>query len=169
MPDCTSNAAGVSRLGGHGDGVAVVVVALDQDDSLSALSRLFRGKAGGVGLVNSGDDGVKVQIREVGAVPVDVTAALGGRLGDVAFVDGVAVVESAAKHRLVVGDEGEREGLHALGEIGQREKLCIADGLGPPGIALTVDAGKIVGDIVVVLKRARIAAGDRALVLLGSR
>ena len=157
---------GRERLGGHGDGVAVVVVALDQDDSLSALSRLFRGKAGGVGLVNSGDDGVKVQIREVGAVPVDVTAALGGRLGDVAFVDGVAVVESAAKHRLVVGDEGEREGLHALGEIGQREKLCIADGLGPPGIALTVDAGKIVGDIVVVLKRARIAAGDRALVLL---
>ena len=157
---------GRERLGGHGDGVAVVVVALDQDDSLSALSRLFRGKAGGVGLVNSGDDGVKVQIREVGAVPVDVTAALGGRLGDVAFVDGVAVVESAAKHRLVVGDEGEREGLHALGEIGQREKLCIADGLGPSGVALTVDAGEIVGDIVVMLKCARVAAGDRTLVLL---
>ena len=37
---------GRERPGGHGDGVAVVVVALDQDDSLSALSRLFRGKAG---------------------------------------------------------------------------------------------------------------------------
>ena len=63
-------------------------------------------------------------------------AALGGRLGDVAFVDGVAVVESAAEHSFIVSNEGEREGLHALGQVAECEQLRIADGLGPSGVAL---------------------------------
>ena len=153
-------------LSGHLDAVAVAVVALDKEDGETALARLLGGKTGGIGLIHGRDNGVEVQTFKVCAVPVSVIALLLGNFGDVALAEGRAVGERAAQHLLVVRDKGEREGLHARGDARDGGKLREGNGLGAAGKALAVDAGQIVGNIVVVLKCARIAAGDRACKLL---
>ena len=157
---------GRKRLSGHGDGAAVVVVSFDEKNGKSAVARLLGGKRGGVGFVDCGDNGVEVQVCKVASIPVDMAAVLLRRIGNVAFGEGIAVVEDAAEHGLTVGNEGEREGFHALRQLGKREKLFVGGGFCASDIALAVDAGEIIGDVVVVLKRTCIAAGDRAAILL---
>ena len=157
---------GRDRLGGQLDGVAVVVAAFDKQDGKTALACLLGGKTGGVGLIHGRDNGVEMERIEVCAVPMGMIAIFFGNVGDVALVKGRAIGERAAQHLLTVGKEGEREGLHALGHACDRGELGEGDRLGAADEALTVDAGQVVGDIVVVCKGTGIAAGDRARVLL---
>ena len=124
---------GIGRLRGGGECVCFVKFTLDEEDAAAIRALRVALEGGAVGSVLSGDDGIKAQVGQVGAVPDRIAPALLRQTGEDGEIKGVAVVKAQRFERSAVADKAERKAEKVLGYTVKRTEGSVVHRLRLPG------------------------------------
>ena len=125
--------AGIGRLRGGGERVRLVELALDEENAAAVRALRVALEGGAVGGVFGGDDGIKAQVGQVGAVPDRIAPALLRQTGEDGEIEGVAVVKAQRFERSAVADKAECKAEKVLGHTVERTEGSVVHRLRLPG------------------------------------
>ena len=147
----------------------VVIIALYQKHILPVVPAHASRNGGRVGRIDSRNNGIEPQILQLRFIPLRVISVLLRQLRIHALVKAVAVGERLLRQDGIVRLKTQRERPEFVRQMFRFQKRVIADRLRFPAVALTVDARERIGDEGIFQELARVAARDRAGILLAVR
>ena len=124
---------GIGRLRGDGERVRLIELALDKEDAAAIRALRVALEGGAVGGVFGGDDGIKAQVGQVGAVPDRIAPVLLRQTGEDGEIKGVAVVKAQRFERSAVADKAECKAEKVLGHAAERTEGGVVHRLGLTG------------------------------------
>ena len=119
---------------GHLDMVATKTTDSDHDFENDPLDLFVDGDL--IGAKNTtlgGDDGIKAQVGQVGAIPDRIAPALLRQTGEDGEIEGVAVVKAQRFERSAVADKAQRKAEKVLGHAAERTEGGVVHRLRLPG------------------------------------